>query len=185
MAETEPRHVIGFWKWLVTKDIAGDRGAQNILNRWLVLHLALGGVGAAALSAPAFELARFIALPGAALLVGLSFGWAGRSAGLLQDKDFSAFIIKHGPPPEGYVYSFQLAILCVMVFVGASAVIAGGGLPITLGSGPIDEAMNRFMMFFFGSVAVRECWGVIDFVNKLTIQFYLIRAAALSTDGSK
>jgi hypothetical protein len=129
------------------------------------------------------DLARFIALPGAALMVGLSFGWAGRSAGLLQDKEFSAFIIRYGPPPECYVYSFQLAILCVLGFVGSAAVIAGGGLPISLGTQQIDEGANRFLMFFLGSVAIRECWGTIDFVNKMTIQFYLIRRKTLEDDG--
>lgn len=173
-----PPRVIGFWSWLFRKDRHGDRGLANVINRWLAFHLILAGVGAAILPVAADTLARSAALPGAALLVGLSFGWAGRSAGLLQDKDFSAFIIDHGPPAEGYIYSFQLAILAVLVFVAVAVLIAAGGLPLSSGSVEFDGRWNRFWLIFLGSLAVRECWGVIHFVNKMTIQFYHVRAIA-------
>lgn len=167
--------VIGFWRWLLFRDSEGDRGIGNILNRWLLFHVVIG-LALGWLARPdSGEIAKTIALPGAAILVGLSFAWAGRSANLLQERGFSAFLIENGPPAEGYVYSFQLAILSVIAFVLISLVLMLGGLDISLGSGPRDQFANKSLLFIVGSVALRECWGVILFVNKLTIQYYYYR----------
>ena len=50
-------------------------------------------------------------------MVGLTFAWAGRSASIFQDKSFSEFILKDGAPIEGYLYSFQLSIMSVFIFL--------------------------------------------------------------------
>jgi hypothetical protein len=178
MTSNEPREppaVIGFWSWLICRDVEGDRGISNILNKYLVIHILVAGVLALIANDSATSIAKSIALPGAAILVGLSFAWAGRSANLLQDREFSAFLIENGPPAEGYVYSFQLAILAVIVFILVALALAAGGLNMSLGTRTTDEFANRFVLFFFGSLALRECWGVILFVNKLTIQYYRFR----------
>ncbi|MDP9423276.1 MAG: hypothetical protein M3Q19_10685 [Pseudomonadota bacterium] len=185
MSETDViKPVTGFWTWLVVKD--GDsRGLDNILDRWLPVHIAFSAVLGWLLPLDASNIARTIALPGAAILVGLAFGWAGRSASLLQDKDFSRFIIENGPAPEGYVYSFQLAVLTVIAFIGLSLVMASGGLPLSTGSESVDTYGNRFWLFLTGSIAVRESWGIIYFVNKLTIQFYRLRQSQFETEGDE
>lgn len=128
----------------------------------------------------ATDIARSIAMPGAAILVGLAFAWAGRSASLLQDKAFSKFIIEDGPPAEGYVYSFQLAILTVIAFVVIALSLIAGGVDISLGSQRADDIANKTLLIFAGSLALRECWGVILFVNKLTIQYYKVRELELA-----
>ena len=151
-----------------------------MLSRWLALHILVGATLANLSTVDAQTAARTIALPSAAILVGLAFGWAGRSAGLLQDKSFSAFLIKHGPSPEGYVYAFQLAILTVLIFIGVSFLIIVGGVGVTLGSPKLDDFVNSMIMFTMGSIALRESWGVIYFVNKLTIQYYRVREVELS-----
>jgi len=38
------------------------------------------------------------------------------------------------------------------------------------------------LLFGFGSIAVRESWGIIDFVNKLTIQYYRVREQEIGTE---
>lgn len=175
--------VPGFWTWLFTRDDSGDRGISNVLNWWLAFHAALA-LGLAVLSTTdAATLAKSVAVPGAAILVGLAFGWAGRSASLLQDKGFSKFLIEHGPQPEGYVYAFQLAILTVLLFIATAMVLVAGGTGLSLGSAYRDEFCNKTMLFAAGSIAVRESWGIIYFVNKLTIQYYRIREIELA-DGS-
>ena len=140
---------------------------------------------AAVLRADSVDIAKALALPGASALIGLAFGWAGRSASLLQDKEFSKFVIEDGAPPEGYVYSFQLAVLTVLVFIGIALVMASGGLPVGTGVTSVDEFGNRALLFFVGSVAVREAWGTVDFVNKLTIQFYRKRELDLAVEEEK
>lgn len=174
--------VPSFWTWLAGKDCDGDRGISNVLNVWLPLHALIALLLSLNASASATDIARSAALPGAAILIGLAFGWAGRSASLLQDKNFSQFLIEYGPSPEGYVYSFQLAVLIVIIFIANALVLLTGGLDVTLGSTARDEFMNRWSLFFFGSLALRETWGIIYFVNKLTIQYYKVREHEISAD---
>jgi len=155
---------------------------QNIANRWLIFHAAIGFLAAYSVEADAAVIAKTVALPGSAILIGLAFGWAGRSAGLLQEKSFSKFLIKHGPPPEGYVYAFQLAILTVLVFIACALILIIGGFGLSTGSHANDEAINRAILFSVGSIAIRESWGIIYFVNKLTIQYYCVREQELADE---
>jgi hypothetical protein len=178
-ASSPLKSVPGFWTWLVYKDAEGDRGIANVANRWLFFHAAVGGALAYLSPADPIALAKTVALPGAAILVGLAFGWAGRSAGLLQDKSFSKFLIENGPSPEGYVYAFQLAVLAVLAFIGTAMVLVAGGLGLSTGSNANDDFINRAILGCVGSVAVRESWGIIYFVNKLTIQYYRVREQEL------
>lgn len=168
-----------FWTWLLYPDRDGDRGISNIVNTWLLFHIAIGGVLSVLIRIPIPDLATKVAIPGSAILVGLSFAWAGRSASLFQDKAFSEFIINDGAPVEGYLYSFQLGILSVLTFLGITFLVYAGGLGLSTGSGELDNLLNRFFIVAFGSIALRECWGAIGFVNKFTIQFYTIRTIEL------
>lgn len=170
----------GFWPWLVLRDRDGDRGLSNVANRWLLIHIFIGLALGAYFDIDTKEMASKIAIPSAAILVGLSFAWAGRSASIFQDKSFSEFIIKNGAPVEGYIYSFQLAILIVLTFIGVVAVIFLGGVFPSTGDFLVDERINRSIIIALGSLSVRECWGTILFVNKLTLQYYAVREAELN-----
>ena len=180
-----PLEVPGFWGWLVNRDADGDRGIANVVNRWLVFHAAVAAAAAYFSQADATAIAKTVALPGSAILIGLAFGWAGRSSGLLQDKSFSKFLIENGPSPEGYVYAFQLAVLAVLTFIAIALVLIMGGTGVSTGNMDNDAAINRGILFFIGSVAVRESWGIIYFVNKLTIQYYRIRERELIEEADK
>lgn len=177
--------VPGFWTWLFRRDADGYRGVSNVLDRWLPFHLALGVALGYLSEASGAELAKSVALPGAAILVGLAFGWAGRSASLLQDKSFSKFLIENGPSPEGYVYAFQLAVLSVLTFIVIALVMVAGGVGADLGAASLNEFANRTLLFVVGSVAVRESWGIIYFVNKLTIQYYRVREEELRRETDR
>ena len=174
------RAVPGFWTWLVIRDSQGHRGLSNVFNVWLVFHFFAAIALAGLLEIHPAVIARSVALPGAAILVGLAFGWAGRSASILQDKSFSKFLIHHGAPPEGYVYAFQLAILSMLIFIAVSLILLSGGLGFSFGDEAVNNFLNRFLLFFIASIAVRESWGIIYFVNKLTIQYYRVRERELS-----
>jgi hypothetical protein len=180
-----PLKVPGFWGWLVKRDAHGDRGLQNVVNRWLIFHAGVAAVAAHFAHTDAIAVAKTVALPGSAILIGLAFGWAGRSAGLLQDKSFSKFLIDNGPSPEGYVYAFQLAVLAVLAFIATALVLIMGGTGLSTGREASDDAVNRAILFFVGSIAVRESWGIIYFVNKLTIQYYHVREQELIEEAEK
>lgn len=177
--------VPGFWGWLAKRDADGDRGLANVVNRWLIFHAAIAAAAAYFSQADATVVAKTVALPGSAILIGLAFGWAGRSAGLLQDKSFSKFLIENGPSPEGYVYAFQLAVLAVLAFIATALVLIMGGTGVSTGNAGNDNAINRGILFFVGSIAVRESWGIIYFVNKLTIQYYRVREQELVEEAEK
>lgn len=184
--DPDPRlEVPGFWGWLVKRDADGDRGLANIVNRWLVFHVAVAFAAAHFSQADATTVAKTAALPGSAILIGLAFGWAGRSASLLQDKSFSKFLIQHGPSPEGYVYAFQLAVLAVLALIATALILIMGGIGLTADSAGTADAINRGILFFVGSIAVREAWGIIYFVNKLTIQYYRLREQELIEEAQK
>lgn len=172
--------VTGFWRWLSRPDKQGAIGLSNLLNRWSFGCLIVAVLFGAYSTVDPMGLAKNVALPATGGLIGLSFAWAGRSSSLLQDKEFSAFIIEHGPPIEGYVYSFQLAILTVVLFTIVCAAILAGGSGISLGNHEIDDKFNRFFMALTGLIALRECWGAIYFSNKLTIQFYHVKKGGSS-----
>lgn len=183
---TDPRlKVPGFWGWLFKRDADGDRGLANVVNRWLVFHAAVAAAAVYFSQADATTVAKTVALPGSAILIGLAFGWAGRSAGLLQDKSFSKFLIENGPSPEGYVYAFQLAVLAVLALIATALVLIMGGTGFSTGSAGNDDAINRGLLCFVGSIAVRESWGIIYFVNKLTIQYYRVREQELIEEALK
>lgn len=183
---TDPRlKVPGFWGWLFKRDADGDRGLANVVNRWLIFHAAVAAAAAYFSQADATTVAKTVALPGSAILIGLAFGWAGRSAGLLQDKSFSKFLIENGPSPEGYVYAFQLAVLAVLAFIATALMLIMGGTGLSTGSAGNDDAINRGLLCFVGSIAVRESWGIIYFVNKLTIQYYRVREQELIEEAQE
>lgn len=172
--------VVGFWTWLVRADSQGNRGIDNLANRWLAFHILVALAAAFLVTTDSATISKAIIIPTAGILIGLAFGWAGRSAGLLHDKEFSAFVLSYGAPPEGYVYSFQLAILTMLGFIALALVLAMGGTDLSFGDVDHDAMANRFLLGFVGSIAVREGWGTIYFVNKLTIQFYHFRALQLA-----
>lgn len=59
-----------------------------------------------------------------------------------------------------------------MIMVGYVAVMAGGGLRITLLGDRLDHLFSGYWMYFFISLALRECWGVVNFTNMLSMLDY-------------
>lgn len=171
-----------FWEWLLRKDKSKVRGLSNILNLWLIFHVLVGGIAAYLFPASYIDIASKIIMPSASVLIGFSFAWAGRSASLFQDKSFSKFLIENAPPVQHYIYAFQLAILVCIVFILVNIIMISGGLGYTTGDNALDGKVNKFIMFSLGSIALRECWGVINFVNRLTLQYYVVRAVEIEKE---
>lgn len=168
-----------FWEWLFQRDSEGDRGVENLFDLPNFIGLVLALCFAVLSSKSASLISSGLALPIAAVLIAVSFAWAGRSTSILQDKEFSEFIIQHGAPAEGYLYSFQLAFGIALLSLIVSGAIAKEIYIGSVGNPVFDEVINRFLLILFSWVAARECWGVISFSNKLAIQFYAVRKEKL------
>lgn len=160
-----------FWKWLLHG--SGSRaGFYNIVNSWIVFHCAIATVMTFSLSSDGFEFANLSLFPAASILVGMSLAWTTRASTLLQSEDLRNRLFAQDRPPEDYIYGYQLAILVIVVMVAYTAVMAGGGFKFVVFGDPVDRLLSTFVMFCLMSLALRECWGVVNFTNLLSLLEY-------------
>lgn len=170
-----------FWDWLRRGSGAGP-GYRRVLDWWLVLHLLCGlGLGVAAVDCLK-EISRAVLLPLAGVLVGLAFAWAGNAQALLQTEQIQEMTNFRVGGFAEYVYTYQLAILVLLVtlsFWGLCAI------------GIWDDRWPRCTFFWpylavktiaFGmlSLSIRECWHVV-----LGAQLMLILRRNLTKPRSK
>jgi hypothetical protein len=99
--------------------------------------------------------------------------WTTRASTILQTKDLRDRLFSEERPPEDYIYGFQLAILVVMAMLIYVAIMAGGGLDIQIFGKPWDDRASAFWMYFLISLTLRECWGIINATNMLSMLEYL------------
>lgn len=119
-----------------------------------------------------FSFASKALFPASSVLIGMSMAWTTRASTVLQTKDLREALFNDERPAEDYVYGFQLSILIVMIMVGYVAVMAGGGLRITVLGRQWDHLFSGYWMYFTISLALRECWGVVNFTNMLSMLEY-------------
>jgi hypothetical protein len=154
-------HELDFWQWL------WPTGLRTLADRWLALHVVVGGAVAAAVDKPLSGIALTVFLPFASVLVGLAFAWGGNAMAVLQSDELHTIGSQPGAP-NGYrdwVFAYQLAILVILVVLvvwtlaalGVSDVLARifprRGLPI--------HTSGRVAAFALSSIAVRESWNVV------------------------
>ena len=99
--------------------------------------------------------------------------WTTRASTILQVKELREKLFTNNRPPEDYIYGFQLAILVVIAMIVYIAIMAGGGLNISLIGQPWDMRLSAFWMYLLLSLTLRECWGVINATNMLSMLEYL------------
>lgn len=160
-----------FWKWLVHGS-GSKPGYFNIANRWIFAHLLIAVILTLSLSSNGFVFAGISLFPAASILVGMSLAWTTRASALLQIEELRNNLFSVDRPPEDYVYGYQLAILVIVIMVAYTAVMAGGGFKFIVFGVPYDQKLSTFFMFFLMSLAFRECWGVVNFTNLLTLLEY-------------
>lgn len=158
-----------FWKWFF-QGLNGKPGLLRLFDRWLVLHVGVGFGLAWLVEVPLHEAARTLILPLAGIFIGLSFAWAGNAQALLQTKKIEAIAGYHPDGIRHYVYTFQLAILILLV-----TLIAWGLAGLEVVS---SESLRRkfslsyhtrhaasylveAFLYFLSSLTLRECWHVV------------------------
>lgn len=164
--------IITFWKWLVLGCDGSVPGWRNIVNLFLPIHLLVGYVCAQLIEASPYDFARAALFPAASILVGLSLAWTTRASTALQNERVREILITDYRPAEDYVYGYQLAILMIIVMVIYVCIMAAGGLGYVVFHNEMDGWISGFWMYTLMSIALRECWGVVNFTNMLTLLDY-------------
>ncbi|MDR6853660.1 magnesium-transporting ATPase (P-type) [Sphingomonas sp. BE123] len=124
------------------------------------------------IAADPFSFASKALFPAASVLIGMSMAWTTRASTVMQSKDLREALFNDQRPAEDYIYGFQLSILIVIFMVVYVAVMAGGGLRVSFFSREWDRLLSGYWMYFVISLALRECWGVVNFTNMLSMLDY-------------
>lgn len=165
-----------FWKWFFRG--SGDApGITRFADWWLIIHV-LVGIGLAWLvPIPLQEAATSLLLPVAGIFIGLSFAWGGNAQALLQSAEVEALSEFREGGFEEYVYTFQAAILVILITLALWAI---AGLGIFDRVWPSQECRWEYSavaaaLFFFLSLTLRECWHVVLGAQSLLLVRFRIR----------
>ncbi len=153
---------LSFWKWFL-QGRNRKAGWKKFINWWLLLHISIGFLGSVLLPSPLKESANTVLLPLAGVFIGMSFAWVGNIQTLLLSQESEKLYAIHAGGFENYAYTFQSAILVILI----TLVLWGMG-----GMGMLDREclwdcpaatydITKGVLFFFASLAVRECWHVV------------------------
>jgi hypothetical protein len=165
--------MVSFWRWLFRGAHNGPPGIFNVLNWYLVIHLTVGVAAMAFIRSDPFDFASKALFPAASILIGMSLAWSTRAATILQTGDLRTALFRDERPAEDYVYAFQLSILVIIVIVAYVAVMAGGGVYADVFGNDIDRKISGITLYTLLSLSLRECWGVVNFTNMLSLLEYL------------
>ncbi|WP_156930276.1 hypothetical protein [Sphingomonas jaspsi] len=164
--------VLPFWKWLFRGGDNSPAGVRNIVNPSLLFHAVVGLIATTSINADPYEFAGKALFPAASILVGLSLAWTTRASTALQNRELREKLITDFRPAEDYVYGYQLAILSIICMVIYVCIMSAGGLNIRIFNNHWDGKLSGFWMYFIISISLRECWGVVNFTNMLTLLDY-------------
>jgi len=146
-----------YWKWL------RKSGYKRLFNRWLFFHFLAGFIIAIIVQSKCEDAANTVLLPLAGIFIGLSFAWSGNAQALLQSKEIRKMAKKRKGGYKEYVYTFQTAILVIMV-----TIIGWGIAGLSVFDDVYPTTESRYLYFFvkwvlftLTSLTVRECWHVV------------------------
>jgi hypothetical protein len=109
------------------------------------------------------DAAKSVLLPLAGIFVGMSFAWVGSAQAIIQTAEIKRLADEQGGGIENYVFTFQSAILAILMTLGLWG-LAGLGLfdrPCPWACpGWLHQATSG-LLFFFASLTLRECWQVV------------------------
>ena len=157
-----------FWTWFLKGAEASKPGWRLLINRWLAVHALIGVLLTWTLSVSPYDFAGKALFPAASILIGMAVAWTSRAATILQDRSFRDAVVSDETPLEDYLYGYQLSLLIIIAMVVVVALVANRGFAL-----PVSEQFaarsTAFLMYFLISIAIRECWTVINFSNLLSI----------------
>lgn len=171
---------MGFWQWFFgTGSISG--GYRNLLNLWLILHMAIGILLALFVPVCMSQAANSVLLPFAGILIGLCFAWGGNTNALIQSEEVEEITTHYKGRFEDYAYQYQLSILIVMVTL-ILWTLAGLGISNLLwpkqGKSGFSYYVILALLFSLSSMTIREAWHIVLMAQLLLIKRQEIRKAA-------
>ena len=168
--------MITFWQWLMVGTGNGP-GIKRFIDWWLLLHVSVAGALAYLLPISLKDAATSLLLPVAGIFIGLSFAWGGNAQALLQSEEIeNVSKFKDGGFTD-YVYVFQSAILLILVTLCLWAVAGLGIFDIVWPISPklLSYKAVAFVLFFFSSMTLRECWHVVLGAQSLLLVRFQVR----------
>ena len=161
---------LSYWQWLI-KGSGSKPGLLRFVDWWLPLHVCIGIFLSAKVPSNLEEAATSILLPITGVLIGLTFAWSGNAQALLSSPEIDALAEHRAGGLMEYVYSFQNAILLILI-----TVILWGIAGLGLIDANIPKSLNEVSYFWIGtayyaftSLTIRECWHVVLFSQWLVL----------------
>ena len=149
-----------FWKWFFI-GINGKSGIAKLLDWWLLAHVIIAVGLAFLIDVNLKEAASTFLLPLASIFIGLSFAWAGNAQAIMQETEIEKFIKVHPDGIENYVYTFQLAILSILVTLVAWGLAGLGVFEKPLFKQECVYFGVKSVLYFLASITLRECWHIV------------------------
>lgn len=160
----------GFWCWFLA-GAGGRAGYRRLVNRWLVLHVVVGAALATLVDLRVEDVAEKALIPLLAILVGLTFSWAGNAHALLQSDEIIELANNRDGGIAEYIFTFQLCILVILVTI-ACWVIPSLQLPYLLKWLVPQSRFDRVaacVLYALVSLAVRTSWQAVLGANMLLL----------------
>jgi hypothetical protein len=154
--------MISYWRWFF-RGSGGRPGAFRYFDVWLFFHLGLGLFLAWIVPSALDEAAKGLLLPVAGVFIGLSFAWGGNAQALLESSEILEMVDKHPGGFEEYIYTFQSAILFLLLTL-VLWVFAGLGIFDKVWPSQTMDCSYfavSSVLYFLASLSIRECWHVI------------------------
>lgn len=151
-----------YWNWLF-RGFQGKPGYKRIINYWIIIHVLIGIIISLIVDVDLKDAANTVLLPLAGILIGLAFAWAGNASSLMQSVEFQEFSDKHEGGFVEYVYTYQTAILVILL----TLVVWGfAGLNVfdnqwPRKSAPVEFFVIKTILFAISSLTIRECWHAV------------------------
>jgi hypothetical protein len=168
-----------FWSWLF-KGSGNGAGLKRFLDRWILLHITVGLALAFLTPIPLKEAAVTLLLPVAGIFIGLSFAWGGNAQALPQSTEIENMSSFRDGGYVEYVYTFQAAILLILVTLVLWAIAGLGVFDMTWPtcSNRYVYFLISFFLFFFSSLTLRECWHVVLGAQSMLLARFQIRKSS-------
>lgn len=153
---------LSYWRWF-WRGRNGQAGWKKFFNLWLLLHATVGMLMSWLLPLSLQTAAQAVLLPLAGIFIGLSFAWVGNAQAVLQSTELERLYEQHPGGFENYAYSFQSAILAILITLVAWSFAALGILdePCFWSCPAITYDAAGALLFFLASISLRECWHVV------------------------
>lgn len=156
-----------FWGWFLYPRPGVKTGWKLLFSAWIILDFCIAIFFSIFLNLDGFKFAEKTLFPAASILVSMAVAWTARASAILNDEKFRSKVVSDDRPLEDYIYSFQLSLLVLIGVIVYVAIMAAGGFNFYIINSEISKLSSTIFLFAFLSLAIRECWEVINFSNLL------------------